>query len=114
MPPASAAPPIASGAARRRDALIKGTVSKLVQTFGSHWGRIRPAGESREEFFNPACLHDPEGFGTISVGKDDEFLEEMDRPNGNYAIHRNAGPPCHGTGHPRACFRQFRPSARTH
>src|SRR5436309_9941841 len=106
MPPVSAAQPIAAAAARRRDALIKGTVSKLVQTFGSHWGRIRPAGESREVFFNPACLDDPEGFGSLSVGMDVEFLEEMDRANGTHAIHVIAGLPGDETGHRGAGSRQ--------
>jgi cold shock CspA family protein len=72
--------------------VIKGTVSKLVHTFGSHWGRIRPSGESRDVFFNPACLDDPEDFDSIVVGQEVEFMEEMDRANGTHAVHVIARP----------------------
>src|SRR5438034_8924585 len=74
-------------AARRRDALIKGNVSKLVHTFGSRWGRIRPSGESREVFFNPACLDDPESFDGMTGGQEVEFLQGMDRANDTHAVH---------------------------
>jgi len=88
--------------------VIKGTVSKLVYTFGSHWGRIRPSGESREVFFNPACLDDPEAFGAMIVGQEVEFVEEMDRANGTHAVHVIAALLEGQAGHRGAGSRQFR------
>jgi cold shock CspA family protein len=91
--------------------MIKGTISKLVHTFGSHWGRIRPAGESREVFFNPSCLDDPDDFGSMTVGQEVEFLEEMDRANGTHAIHVSTAPSGDQNGHRGAGSRQFRATA---
>ena len=87
--------------------MIKGNVSKLVHTFGSHWGRIRPSGESREVFFNPACLDDPESFDGMTVGQEVEFLEEMDRANDTRAVHVIAARSA-AQGHRGVGSRQFR------
>ena len=66
--------------------MTRGRVSKLVKSYGSTWGRIRPAGETREIFFNPATLVEPEQFPGILVGQDVEFDEELDRANGTHAV----------------------------
>ena len=63
-----------------------GKVSKLVKSYDSTWGRIRPTGESREIFFNPATLVEPEQFPGILVDQDVEFDEELDRANGTHAV----------------------------
>ena len=73
--------------------MTAGKVSKIVTSYGSTWGRIRPAGESREIFFNPATLLDPDGFPALSLEQDVEFDEEADRANGSHAVRvRIAGP----------------------
>lgn len=63
-----------------------GTVSKLVVSFGSSWGRIRPAGESRQVFFNQAALVQPSEFAAMDEGQEVEFEEEDDRANGTHAV----------------------------
>ena len=64
----------------------QGTVFKLVHTFGSKWGRIRPSGEDREVFFHPASLDDPAEFDRLAPGQRVLFLEELDRANGSHAV----------------------------
>ena len=64
----------------------KGTVSKLVHTFGSKWGRIRPTGEDSNVFFNPASFDDPGEFDKMALGQPVLFLEELDRANGSHAV----------------------------
>jgi cold shock CspA family protein len=66
--------------------MTRGSVSKLVTSYGSRWGRIRPDGETREVFFNPETLIDPFQYDQISLGQAVEFEEEPDRANGTHAI----------------------------
>jgi cold shock CspA family protein len=65
----------------------KGTVTRLVRTHGSTWGRIRPQGDSRDLFFNVASLVHPADFTTLMEGNDVEFDEEADQVNGAHAVH---------------------------
>jgi cold shock CspA family protein len=65
--------------------MTKGSVTKLVKTFGSTWGRIQPDGDSREIFFNVASLVEPADFPSMTVGQDVEFDEQPDQVNGAHA-----------------------------
>ena len=77
--------------------MTAGKVSKIVTSYGSTWGRIRPAGESREIFFNPATLVDAEDFTALSLEQEVEFDEELDRANGSHAIRVRIAGPAAGT-----------------
>jgi len=66
--------------------MTKGSIVKLVTSFGSRWGRIRAEGDSRDVFFNAASLEDSAEFDTMSVGQNVEFDEEPDLANGVHAI----------------------------
>ena len=66
--------------------MTQGRISKVVKSFGSQWGRIRPTESSRDVFFNLASLKDPEGFQALKDGQYVEFDEEEDRSNGTHAI----------------------------
>lgn len=70
--------------------MTKGTITKLVRTHGSSWGRIRPEGSSRDVFFNLASLSQPADFLELEEGQNVEFEEEHDRVNGTHAL-RMAG-----------------------
>lgn len=59
-----------------------GSIAKIVTSFGSSWGRIQPAGESRLVFFNRPSLVTPGEFADLTVGQAVEFEEERDRVNG--------------------------------
>ena len=63
-----------------------GKVTRLVTSFGSHWGRVRPYGDERELFFNPGSLVKPADFAAIREGQEVEFEEEADQVNGSHAI----------------------------
>ena len=65
---------------------MTGTVSRLVNTHGSSWGKIRPATSPREVFFSPSSMDDPGAFPHLSIGDRVEFEEEVDRANGMRAI----------------------------
>lgn len=67
-----------------------GTVSKLVRSFGSMWGRIQPQGETQQLFFNQSSLVDPAHFAAMVEGEAVEFDEESDRANGMHAINVRA------------------------
>jgi cold shock CspA family protein len=67
--------------------MTKGVISKLVSSFGSTWGRIKPAGEVRELFFNAGTLVDYSQYNDLVLGQEVEFDEEPDRANGSHAIH---------------------------
>ena len=64
----------------------RGSIAKMVRSFGSEWGRIRPRDGAREIFFNVASLKDPEAFDSLKVGDYVNFDEENDRANGTRAI----------------------------
>ena len=63
----------------------RGSIVKVVRSFGSEWGRIRPRDGAREIFFNVASLTDPESFAALRVGDYVNFDEENDRANGTRA-----------------------------
>lgn len=67
--------------------MTQGLISKIVNTFGSHWGTIRPRGESRDVFFNKASLDDPDLFESLAVGREVEFEEHADNVNRSHAEH---------------------------
>ena len=66
--------------------MTRGCVSKLVTSYGSTWGRIKPDGEERGVFFNPGALVDPSAYGALVLGEQVEFDEEPDRANGTHAL----------------------------
>jgi cold shock CspA family protein len=73
---------------RKRDSdMARGSVTKLVKTFGSQWGRIRPRGESRDIFFNTESLAKGVDFASVDVGQAVEFDEQADHINGSHAEH---------------------------
>ena len=67
--------------------MIRGKIVKLVQSYGSTWGRIQPNGTSREVFFNQASLPEHADFAGLREGQVVEFDEEPDRANGTHAVH---------------------------
>jgi cold shock CspA family protein len=67
--------------------LARGTIVKVVRTFGSRWGRIRPANELREVFFNTASLTTAVEFSALEIGQEVEFDEQGSQVNGSYAEH---------------------------
>jgi cold shock CspA family protein len=62
--------------------MTRGSVTKLVNSYGAKWGRIRARGQSREVFFNAASLAEPTDFVTLQVGQEVEYSELPDRVNG--------------------------------
>ena len=65
--------------------MTRGSVSKIVSTFGSRWGRIRLEGTEREIFFNASHLADPDAFEGIVIGQAVEFEVHTDQVNGGHA-----------------------------
>jgi cold shock CspA family protein len=66
--------------------MVRGSITKLVTSYGSSWGRIKPESEAREVFFNPRSLIDPTEYDGLILGEEVEFEEEPDRANGTHAI----------------------------
>jgi cold shock CspA family protein len=66
--------------------MTKGKVTKLANTFGSSWGRVRPDRGLRDVFFNLESLVDPADFARLTEGDAVEFEEEPERTNGIRAI----------------------------
>lgn len=71
--------------------MLTGTVTKLVKSFGSTWGRVRPARRtadrgSRHVFFNVASLIDASDFARLSEGSAVQFNVRRDRANGVSAL----------------------------
>ena len=67
--------------------MVSGSIVKIVDTFGSQWGHVRPAREPRQLFFNVDSLVEGVDFSTLAVGDSVEFDQEPDRANGLRAIH---------------------------
>ncbi len=67
--------------------MTRGSVTKLVNTFGSTWGRIRKNGGSGDIFFNAAAVEKLGGFSSLEVGQAVEFEERSDFVNGSHAEH---------------------------
>jgi cold shock CspA family protein len=68
-----------------------GRIIKLVRTYGSRWGRIRPNATERDVFFNQASLPDGADFAALREGQVVEFEEEPDRANGTHAVRITLG-----------------------
>ena len=66
--------------------LTTGKVSRLVGSFSSAWGLIKPDDGAREVFFSPQALVDPSEYGQITLGQDVQFDEESDRATGTLAV----------------------------
>jgi cold shock CspA family protein len=62
-----------------------GSITKIVRTFGSTWGRIQPQGETRQVFFNTPSLAEGTDFASLEVGQTVEFDERVDQVNGSHA-----------------------------
>jgi cold shock CspA family protein len=65
--------------------MTQGSISQLVTTHGSRWGRIQPEGESREIFFNERALDGGSDFLALAVGGAVEFEERADFVSGSHA-----------------------------
>ena len=65
--------------------MTTGTITKLVTTFGSSWGRIGVSGRTREVFFNLASLKDPHEFAGLHEGQAVEFDEIVEAVNRRHA-----------------------------
>jgi cold shock CspA family protein len=66
--------------------MSRGSIAKIVRSYGSEWGRIRPRDGARELFFNLASMKDPDAFYSLQVGEYVDFDEENDRANGTRAV----------------------------
>ena len=67
--------------------MVSGAIVKIVDTYGSQWGHVRPAREPRQLFFNVDSLVKGVDFTTLAVGDSVEFDQEPDRANGLRAVH---------------------------
>jgi hypothetical protein len=67
--------------------MTRGSVTKIVSSFGAAWGRISAKGEAREVFFNAAALADPSSFSALEVGQEVDYHELPDSVNGSRADH---------------------------
>lgn len=67
--------------------MTRGSISKIVSSYGAMWGRIRVEGESREVFFNAVALTEPASFSKLLVGQEVEYSELPDPVNGSRAGH---------------------------
>ena len=67
--------------------MTAGMITKLVRSYGSTWGRIKPHDETREVFFNAETLVDSSAYPDLMLGQDVNFDEEPDRANGTHAVH---------------------------
>lgn len=59
-------------------------VTKVVNSFGSTWARVRPQDEVRE-IFNASSFYESTDFSSIEVGQEVEFDERPDQANGTSA-----------------------------
>jgi hypothetical protein len=66
--------------------LVAGTISRLVNSYGSKWGHVRPDREPRQVFFNADSLVEGVDFAALAVGDAVEFEQETDRANGMRAF----------------------------
>jgi cold shock CspA family protein len=64
----------------------RGSIAKVIRSYGSEWGRIRASDGAREVFFNLASMKDPDAFERLRVGEYVDFDEENDRANGTRAV----------------------------
>lgn len=66
--------------------MSRGSIAKLVRSYGSEWGRIRARDGAREVFFNLSSMKDPDAFHALKVGEYVDFDEANDRANGTRAV----------------------------
>jgi cold shock CspA family protein len=62
--------------------VTQGTVTKLVRTHGSRWGRVRSLPGSVDSFFNEASMTRPAEFDDLAEGDAVAYVQEVDRVNG--------------------------------
>ena len=67
--------------------MTRGSVIKVVNSYGSTWGRIQPQGDGAEVFFNTPSFDEARDFATIEVGQAVEYDERADPVNGRRADH---------------------------
>lgn len=66
--------------------MVAGTISRIVNSYGSRWGHVRPDREPRQVFFNAESLVEGVNFATLALGDAVEFEQEPDRANGMRAF----------------------------
>ena len=66
--------------------MTTGKVTKIVRSYGSTWGLVRPVNEPRDVFFNLTSLVDAADFATLQEGDPVQFEERPDRANGMHAF----------------------------
>jgi len=67
--------------------MTRGSITKLVSSYGTKWGRITPDKEMREIFFDPRALDDPSIYEALFLGQQVDYEEEPERVNGSHATH---------------------------
>lgn len=67
--------------------MTTGSITKLVSSYGTKWGRITPDSELREIFFDPRALDHPTVYEVLYLGQRVDFVEEPERVNGSHATH---------------------------
>ena len=65
--------------------MTRGTITKVVSTFGSQWGRIQPDGSEKQLFFNTQSLLEAADFALLKVGQVVDFESHTDQINGAHA-----------------------------
>ena len=76
---------------------MKGSITRLVTSYGTRWGRVRPSGKTREIFFNSSALPDSVDFLSLRLGQAVEFRERKDQVNGTHAEQLVLAPKLSGT-----------------
>ena len=66
--------------------VVTGSISRIVNSYGSKWGHVRPDREPRQVFFNADSLVEGIDFSSLALEDRVEFDEEADRANGLRAI----------------------------
>jgi len=66
--------------------MTRGSITRLVTSYGTKWGRITPDRELREIFFDPRALDHPSVYEVLYLGQRVDFVEEPERVNGTHAI----------------------------
>ena len=67
--------------------MATGSITKLVQTFGSYWGWIDADPDAHRIFFNTESLSDVTTFDRLVVGQAVTFEEKIDHVTGGHATH---------------------------
>jgi len=64
---------------------MRGSIIRLVTSYGTRWGRVQPSGKTRQIFFNSSALPESVDFLSLRVGQTVEFRERKDEVNGTHA-----------------------------